>query len=398
MDVACPRLEGNLRKFNIINLLDGLWLLLPIYIPFLLDSGVTLAQVGILLGAQSVMQFLFEIPSSIWADRYSRRTIMLFNGCFILLSDALFLWFHQFGFFFVACLLAGLGNAFNSGTFSALIYDTLLGLGKERDYEAVQARVNKSYFVGGLLAALIGAGIYVARPEWLFFIVSGVHLLYILFVSSLVEPERQKSESRSLEQVKEGMAFLRKERMVWHLLVIFSLVTATLDFSFVYYTPALRASGVPTEWFGPVFVLVNVVNWAGASGYLRLKRHAGWKQLMLILFGIDIVSALLLGSGLFGALLAVVFISLAFGAQNIYIGGIIHRSVPSSHRATALSLQAQAGKLFYAFLLVGLGYLADLYGFRLALLLNALIALGALGAFVAFTRGKRYLCEEEIRP
>ncbi len=387
-------LERNLDRFKFINLCDGLWLLLPIYIPFLLDRGITLAQVGLLLGAQSAMQFIFELPSSVWADRYSRRGIMLLNGCFILLSDALFLGLQSFPFFLLACLLAGLGNAFNSGTFSALIYDTLLGLGRATEYDEVQAGVNKSYFLGGLLAALLGAGIYVAAPDWLFPLVTAVHLAYIAAVWSLSEPARAKSASRSLAQVREGFAFLRREPVVWRLLLIYSLVTATLSFAFVYYTPALRALQVPTAWFGPVFVLVNVANWAGAHGYLWLKRRADWKSFLLLFLGIDLVSSLLLGSNLMGVLLATVLISLAYGAQNIYVGNIIHSVVPSSHRATALSLQAQADRVFYGLLVAGLGYVATGAGFRWALLLNALLVLLALGAFLALTRGRRYLCEE----
>jgi predicted MFS family arabinose efflux permease len=395
MEMTESGLEENLKRFYLLNFLDGLWVLYPIYILFMLDYGMSLTAIGIVLGAQSLVQFLFEIPSSIWADKFSRRNIMIWNGVFILFSDAMFLYFHSFPFFLLACCLAGLGNAFYSGTFSAIIYDTLLNLGREKDYECVQSRVNKGYFLGGAIASLFGAYLYAHSHTALLVLTSLVHISYIVVACTLHEPGRVKSESRSFAQMREGVAFLRKEKLVWYLLIVFSLTAATADFSFVYYQPVLRSMRVPVENYGVIYVIVNLLNYWGAGAYLKLKNKSDWRSLMFIFMLINFFAALLLGSGmLVPALLAVAFISLSFGAQNIYVGNIIHRSVPSSHRATALSIQAQMGKVFYLVLIAGLGYVVDRSSIAFGLGLNALIVLVALVFFWQLSRGRKYICAD----
>lgn len=389
-------LQDNLKRFYLLNFLDGLWVLFPIYVLFMLDYGMSLAAIGVVLGAQSLVQFLFELPSSIWADKFSRRHIMILNGVFIIFSDAVFLYFHSFPFFLLACCLAGLGNAFYSGTFSALIYDTLLNLKREKEYEAVQSRVNKAYFLGAAVASLLGAYLYANSTALLFILTLMVHGAYIWVACLIHEPEHKKSESRSLMQLREGMAFLREERSVWYLLLVFSLIAATSDLSFVYYQPVLRQLRIPTADYGLIYVIVGLINYWGAGAYLRIKQKADWRLLMFGFMALNFFSALLLGSGLLvPALLAVVLISLTFGAQNIYVGNIIHGVVPSSHRATALSIQAQMGKVFYLVLIVGLGYIVDRSSIAFGLELNAAIILAVLLLFWRMTRGKKNICERE---
>lgn len=389
MDGSEKKLEGNIGKFYVMSFLDGAWLMLPIYMIFFLGKGMTLTEVGLLFGTCSLTQFLFEIPSSIWADKYSRRPVLIVYGVLHVLIDAILLLSGSFGAFFVAMILSGIDNALVSGTYSALVYDTVLSLGRSKEYERIQSSVNKSEFGGRIFASLFGAALYFISPALMFVSMILVHSAYTLVAYSLREPSVEKSISASLAQVREGIRFLEKGPAVWYLLFIFSLMNATSNVSFDYYQPVFGSLGVLVMSFGVIYVFINVCSFWGADLYPRLTKRVEWKRIMEIYLAIDILAALFLGSGsLLPVALAVLLLSLSFGAQNIYIGNIIHKSVPSSHRATALSIQSQMSMFFYFVVITAVSYCADHFSLRSGLLLNATIAAMLLAVFLRIYSGR----------
>lgn len=139
-------LERNINKICLMNFLDGMWFALPVYVIFLLDNGMSLTDIGIILGASSIMPFFFDIPSSVWADKYSRKFVMILSSMAFTLANLAFYLASSFEHFFIGACLNGIGIALSTGIFSALVYDTLLSLGKEKGYEKTQAKVVKSFF------------------------------------------------------------------------------------------------------------------------------------------------------------------------------------------------------------------------------------------------------------
>ena len=358
-----------------MNFLDGTWLLLPVYMIFFLDNEMTLTEIGLLFGVCSLTQFLFEIPSSVWADKYSRRSVLIVYGIFHVLINVIYLFSSgSFEFFLVAMIFSGIGNALVSGTFSAIIYDTVLSLGREKEYEKIQSVVNRSEFLGKISASLLGAILYFISPKLLFVCMIFIHGFYALLAYTLQEPSVEKSISTSWAQVKEGIRFLQKNAAMWYLILIFSLMVATASISFDYYQPIFKNMGISTFYLGALYIFINVLGFWGAGLYLKLTKKADWKKIMEIYLLIDIASALLLGYGsLLSVGLAVIFLSLSFGAQNIYIGNIIHQSVPSSHRATALSIQSQMNMIFYFVAMIAVSFFADHYSVAWGMIMNAAI-------------------------
>jgi len=376
------KLEDNIKKIHFISFLDGLWLPLPIYLLYLLDNNITLTQMGVLFGAGTLMSFLLEIPSSIWADKYSRKTVLFFMGIFSFFSQLVFFFSHSFLFFLLGTCLNGIAIALNSGTFNALFYDTLLSLGREKEYEKIQSLVMRNFYAGRLLASLLGAYIYFQSPRLVFLLAALINLAYLAVLSSVTEPSREKSISTPWRQVREGLNFLRDTRMAWKLIIIFSLMSATSDIIFTYYQPALRLVGVSILSIGAVYFLVNILGWIGANWYMQIRSKVNWKMMMILFLLVDIIASLLLGSQfLLLILLAIVLLSLSFSLHTTYISNIIHTSVPSSHRATSLSIQSQLYLIFYAVLINFVSFSVDQSSLFWGLFVNALIVLIALLVF-----------------
>lgn len=386
------RLEANIKKIHLINFLDGLWFPLPIYLIYLLDNGITLTQVGVLFGAGTLISFLLEIPSSIWADKYSRKNVLLVNGLCSLLAHLVFFFSHSFIFFLLGNCLMGIAFALNSGTYTALFYDTLLSLRREKEYEQVQSRVLRNFFAGRLLASLFGAYIYLQNPRLIFLLAALVNVAYIIVITFMVEPFREKSISTPYRQVREGLNFLRTTRMAWKLIVIFSLMVAASDVLFDYYQPALRLSGASVLSLGVIYFFVNLLGVVGASLYMKVRAQIDWKSMMILFLSVSVVSSLLLGSQYLPlVLLAITLLSFSFSAQDTFIGSIINQKVPSTHRATSLSIQSQLRMLFYAVLIALVGFFVDRSSLFFGLFFNAAAVFAALLVFSKFTSGRKDL-------
>lgn len=277
-------LEKNLDKICLMEFVNGLWFPFPIFFLFFLDRGMSLTQIGIILGTSTLSSFVFDMPSSIWADRYSRKFLLILSGVCFLSADIIFLLFHSFFAFLFAMVLAGMSGAFKSGVSGALNYDTLLSLGKENRYEKVQSIITKSIFSGRLIASVVGGYVYFINSSLVFLLAVIANVLTIMVIMLLKEPPRERSISKSFYQIKQGLEFLLKNKVVWNLIIVFSVMAAICDVLFAYYVPVLQASKVPLTNLGIISFFINALGFAGAGLYLRIKSKINWKNFMVIYF------------------------------------------------------------------------------------------------------------------
>lgn len=376
-------LEGNIKKTCLISLVDGMWFPFPIFIIFFLQSGMSMTQVGLILGASYIMSLLLDIPSSIWADKYSRKSLLIMgNVAFMLLNVIIFL-SNSFEMFFLAFCFNGIGTACWTGILSAFVYDTLLSLGREKQYEQTQAKLLKYFFLGRIIAAIVGVYIYSINPKMPFLLSALANFACVIWAFSFKEPTREKSISRSFDQVKEGLFYLLKHKTIWNTVIVFSVVGAIWDVLFNYYQPVMQASGIPLSYFSVVYIFVSIFGLLGASLYQKMKSKIDWKGIMLVYLFIDLVSSLFFGTQIAVlVILSIALLTFASGSFDIYIGGIVHKIVPSSHRATTLSIRSQMYMLFSLILINIVNFSADHSSISVGMLISASVVLIALLVFV----------------
>lgn len=389
-------LEGNIDKVCLMNFLDGMWFATPVFVLFLSKNNMSLTQIGIILGAYPLMQLLFDIPSSIWADKYSRKTMLILSGIGFTLQNIIYFFSHSFELFFIGSCFNGIGEALWTGTFSALIYDTLLSLGKEAQYEKIQSRVMKSFFAGRLLVCIFGLYIYLINPRAVFLLSIFFNIINVIVICSLKEPPRERSISQSFEQIKEGLSFLLKNKTVWNTILIFAVMGAASEVLFNYYQPIMDLSKVPVIYFGIIYVFASLLSFWGASIYMKIKSKVNWKNIMIIYLLIDVIASLFFGTQTAALVLfAITLLSISFGSQNTYISNIIHQVVPSSHRATSISINGLVYMLFSLILLNIVSFSMDHGSIFVGMFINASIALIALLAFLGIGYKKSVIAKVE---
>ena len=110
---------------------------------FLLDTGLSIAEVFFANAAFSVGTVLFEIPTGVVADTVGRRASFLLSVAVLAASTLAYVALAEVGAGVVAfaavSVLLGLGYTFYSGAMEAWLVDGVRGLGYEGDMDRVFA-------------------------------------------------------------------------------------------------------------------------------------------------------------------------------------------------------------------------------------------------------------------
>jgi MFS family permease len=369
---------------------DRMWFAQPVFVIFLLSRGMSLTQIGWIVGASYIASFILDIPSSVWADKYSRKFILILSSAAFTLLNITFFLSNSFWMFFLGFCFNGIGTAFSSGILSAFTFDTLLSLGKEKHYEKVQSRIVQYSFIGRIIGSAAGVYFYYIDPRMPFLLSALANFVCFLVTFSLKEPTREKSISKSFDQIKGGLNFLFKHKTIWSAIVIFSVVNAIYDVFYNYFQPVMKASEIPLAYFGIIYIFINIFGFLGASFYPRIKSKIDWKNIIIAYLIIDFVSSVFFGAQIAAlVVLSVVLLTFSAGFYDIYVGNIIHNIVPSSHRATTMSIQGQIYMLFFLVFINVVNFFTDHNSIFYGMMINACIALLALLAFLVTNSGKK---------
>lgn len=136
------------------------------FVPFLIliilyarDVGFKPTEIGFLMGFWYLAVMILEIPSSIVADRFSRRHVVMI-GEFACAIGFLVLWLWPTWLGFMIGLFCwALRGAFYSGTYEAYVYDELKTL-EASDYYKQFMSLKNGIMWAGLLAASCTVGLY----------------------------------------------------------------------------------------------------------------------------------------------------------------------------------------------------------------------------------------------
>jgi MFS family permease len=254
-------MHSNIRKLYLLNLLSGIVFWYPIEKLFLQDIGAGPLGISINALVFLVTLIIFDVPSGVLADKWKRKyTLLLALGCFI-----------------IACIMGGASQAWvqylpmnillggfvvlTSGTFQAMMYDSLSDSGHEKDYDKHQGR-SYALFLGGLGLSSLAGG-YVA--DWFsmpttYYLTAVVMVFAVVVAFSLMEPKSHKQVAD--RKLKEHVKFSVRQIFASRLLLQLALLI----------TAAGVLRGTYNEYSGLLFIALGLtaipMGYAGAAKWL----------------------------------------------------------------------------------------------------------------------------------
>jgi MFS family permease len=102
---------------------------------FFSQRGASTFEISLLVGLWGAFALIFEVPSGVIADRWSRKKMIVLAAFAHSTAYLTWIFSHNFLGFLIGYLLRGLGGVLESGTVDAFFYDHLKALKQEENYE-----------------------------------------------------------------------------------------------------------------------------------------------------------------------------------------------------------------------------------------------------------------------
>lgn len=140
----------------------------------LLDKGLSLSQIMIVQAGYSLAIILFEYPSGVIADIYSRKKLFIYSKLFLIGLFGIVFATQNFFLIVFAWFIYGISNALDSGTIDAQIINDLKNMDNSNGIRKFVRYSNQLNFVSLILGSTLGSFLY-------FKIGISIYLISILF-------------------------------------------------------------------------------------------------------------------------------------------------------------------------------------------------------------------------
>lgn len=368
-------------------------LYMPIVVPFYESNGLSMKDIMVLQAVYSVAIVLLEIPSGYLADVIGRRKTLILGAVFGTLGFATYSFSFGFLGFLIAEIILGIGQSCISGADSAMLYDSLLEKGKEKEYSRFEGRITSlgniaeaaAGIIGGLLIAITLRTPYIAQT-------------FIAFIAlpaaiSLTEPRQQiplmKAGIRDIVHIARFALFqdrtLRRN-------ILFSAIIGTSTLTMAWFAqPFFEYTGISIGWYGLLWTTLNLTVALTSYTAHRLESKLGQKwSIWIIALAIPLAYLALGRFHLSTGLIVLYLFYLVRGYATPVLKDYINRATQSNIRATVLSVRNFIIRLLFALTGPMLGWVKDIYTLPQALTLAGIIflTLSILTAILFLASGK----------
>ena len=336
--------------------------LIPAYVIerlFWEQRGMTIQMVVYTEIIYAITIVLFEIPTGIIADKWSRKKMMVLNAFFGCCEICILIFATEFWHFAMVAFLAGVGRSARSGSENAILYDSLLRNGEAQSFEKHLGRLNACEFSAIILAALSG-GLMANRFGFEFnYWVSMAGMFVSLCISLvLVEPDIKSETAMPIpikEYIKISLRFFGKNPGVCLVLLSGMVTGAALNFIDEFWQLYINRLGIPVIYFGLFLAVLVFLRLPGSVIAYAMKNRFSYR---FLLSGVVLVFAagflyLSVVKG-YSSLVVIFLVCIVSGIIDPIATGYLHQRIDSSMRATIDSFQSLG--LRAVLIIVGLGF------------------------------------------
>lgn len=277
-------IKRNTLVFLLSNFLVSVAYLLPhsILTVILLAKGLSLSQILIIQSAYSIAIVLFEFPSGLLADNYSRKNLYSLSKLFLIIMFLIVLFSNQFYLIFAAWFCYGIAAALDSGTLDAYIINQLKLAHHGAELRKFLALSNRLEIVGlllgsslgGILYHFIGINIYVLGTV---FLVASTLISFFFFKETTKSDSLQDSHVMVLKkQITDSFKELRKQPRLSLILIFDFLTQIFFQTHFQLWQSFFLSKGIDSQYFPFFYITFQVITLFSYSINIDgVKKYAG---------------------------------------------------------------------------------------------------------------------------
>lgn len=369
-------MKTNLIKFYIASFLGGLSFTNGILVLYYRDCGFSFTQIFIISVVYELLTFLLEIPSGVLADLWSRKWVVTIGHTISGLSFLVVLLApRSYVIFIIWSVLSAVCTALNSGTMTAIIYDTLKQEDQEDVFYKVQSNITIlilfsqtiSIVIGGWIASTLSFNVTLVFS-------SAAGLLQAALLATLNEPDISSGKKKNLEaksinrswepflqHFKESIRFMLSSRNFLSLSLYSILGFIAISVFGTILQPYLAGSGWNS--YLEVSLLIAAINLFTMLALFLVRKQSGAFSQNRWLYGLPILIAFVFITAGFTqglwVILLLAILSILLELFQLIMNTRINQITPSEKRATILSTQNQMNSLSYSLVAVAIGSVID---------------------------------------
>ena len=348
------------------------------WILFFIQNGLSLLQIGLLESIFHGTSLLCEIPSGMLADRFSYKT-NLYLARLSSIGSSILILFGQgnFWIYAIAMMVNAWSYNFDSGTSTAFLFDSAVEAGQKDRYLQISSFLSGVAEVTRTLGTVVAGFFIHGALAWTYYIAIGLSLLSILLIFLMKEPE-SKSDERNHLTIKRILEVVKQEwqdkPVLFYWMLTYQLVGTIMCMFYFYYQQKISDLA---SWQVSLIMLIGS-GFNLLAVYLASQIGKKWNsnQVFPILVALTGLTLLLVGLKTPFAYLSVYLLTNALYAvyQPIYYNDL-QAYLPSSVRATMLSINSMMFSLSMIVIFPLTGWLIDTCGFVAVFLVLGLITL-----------------------
>lgn len=339
------------------DLFSGLRITDAVWVALLAARGFSLWEIGLAESVYHIVSLFCEVPSGMAADLLGRRKTLLSGGVLTVTCNLLMAFAPNL---FTICLAMGL-NALAmtmfSGTFTALVYDSLKTEGREDEYIQVSANSSQISMLAnaiGSLASLLKrflgfAGFYLLSAAFEGVSTAALALMEEPIVTK-AQANREKHPLRTLPEqfrqlVRDSLHVLHTCPMAGKLIASSALISVPSYLTKMFLQQRLVELGWPTELLFLPLLLGGLACVAGTEVGRRVRCRS-MRRLYSACALLCGVGTLLVGAApAWGGILGMMLVQGVLEVYLLHESQKLNDAIPSDQRATLISVDGMAYSL-----------------------------------------------------
>ena len=348
------------------------------WILFFIQNGLSLLQIGLLESIFHGTSLLCEIPSGMLADRFSYKTNLYLARLASIVSSILILFGQgNFWIYALAMMVSAWSYNFDSGTSTAFLYDSAVEAGQKDRYLQISSFLSGVAEVTRTLGTVVAGFFIHGALAWTYLIAIGLSFLSIILIYFMKEPMAKRGRDEVLT-FKTIVLQVRKEwqekPVLFYWMMTYQLVGTLMCMFYFYYQQ--KISDLVGWQVSLVMLIGSGLNLIAVYVASQIGKKWNSNRVFPTLVALTGLALLLVFSGTPFAFLLVYLLTDTLYAvyQPIYFNDL-QGYLPSSVRATMLSINSMLFSLSMIVIFPLTGWLIDRWGLIAVFLVLGLILL-----------------------
>lgn len=266
----------------------------------LLSKGISLSELALIQSLFSLSVFLFEIPSGIIADIFSRKNIYIFSQFLYILFYILAFLSYGFTMLAITWIIYGIGNAMSSGTIDSEITDEIKNIdvkthSNELGIQGFVKRNNKINFVSMIFGSMLGAILFKYIKSYVFLLSAFIIVVAIsnITIGYKVISEKTIERKRVIQIIKNGIQDMKSDQNIFLLVLLSGIAQIFFQFHFQFWQALMLKNGFNQSFMAPIYIIFQVIS-IGAFSFpassIKLNSLIKKSNLIILLFTASLIA------------------------------------------------------------------------------------------------------------